>query len=300
MPAHRDAPRRHAPAQRPAYHRHVSAGQLDPSAGAPRHDRAYLLGEAKRNDVLTLAELQQYGVDSFGDPGYLSIYGLSPADWYARGVRLLARTAVECTRDQLADLIGRDIAALAATAPAVSGSVVVDPFAGSGNTLYWIRRHTSAHRGVGFELDDGVFAASRRNLALVDLDVALLHGGHEAGLKALRLPDDELLIVFVAPPWGDALNDVTGLDLRETAPPLPGIIDLIADSFGGHKILVATQVYETVVAESIVAATSRCDWSTRRIYAINAPGRNHGLLLGTIGWTPDGTVRWDEFVGKRR
>jgi hypothetical protein len=31
--------------------------------------------------------------------------------------------------------------------------VVVDLFAGSGNTLYWIRRHAGARRGIGFELD---------------------------------------------------------------------------------------------------------------------------------------------------
>jgi hypothetical protein len=39
------------------------------------------------------------------------------------------------TRDQLAALIGRDIAAVAQTAPAAP-RMVVDLFAGSGNTLY--------------------------------------------------------------------------------------------------------------------------------------------------------------------
>ena len=109
-------------------------------ARARFHDRDYLLSAGKRNDVLALWEVLRYGLDSFGDRDYVAIYGLKPADWYARGVRLLARTAVECTRDALADRIGRDISALAATAPAVSGSVVVDPFAGSANTLYWIAR----------------------------------------------------------------------------------------------------------------------------------------------------------------
>jgi len=54
-----------------------------------RHDREYLLSAAKRNDVLELWEVEQYGRDSFGDPDYVSVYGLPPADWYARGVRLL-------------------------------------------------------------------------------------------------------------------------------------------------------------------------------------------------------------------
>ena len=54
------------------------------------YNRRLLLGE-KRNVVLTLREVQQYGRDSFGDPDHVSIYGLSPREWYARGVRPCAR-----------------------------------------------------------------------------------------------------------------------------------------------------------------------------------------------------------------
>jgi hypothetical protein len=256
-----------------------------PSARTPRHDRGYLLGETKRNDVLGLSEVERYGRDSFGDPDYVSVYGLKPAEWYAAGIRLLARTAVECTRDRLADLIGRDIAALAGAASGVSGSVVVDPFAGSGNTLYWIARHVSESRGVGFELDDAVFEASRRNLVIVGLDLDFLHEGYEAGLTALRIPEAELLIVFLAPPWGDALSQALGLDLRRTEPPVAAIVELIARTFPKHKVLLAVQVHETVVPDSLTDLTSRCDWSLLATYDIDAPGKNHGLLLGTLGWT---------------
>ena len=137
------------------------------SRRTPIYDRRFLLSQQKRNDILALWEIRQYGRDSFGDPDYVCIYGLKPADWYARGIRMLARTAVECTRDRLADLVGRDTAAVARTAPAVSGSVVVDPFAGSGNTLYWLRRHVAASSCTGFELDDAVFEATRTNLSMV-------------------------------------------------------------------------------------------------------------------------------------
>jgi hypothetical protein len=45
---------------------------------------------------LTLQEVQQYGrSDSFSDPDYIRLYGLTPTQWYGRGVRLLGRTAVE-------------------------------------------------------------------------------------------------------------------------------------------------------------------------------------------------------------
>ena len=74
-----------------------------------RYDRRLLLGP-KRHQVLEQWEVERYGADSFGDPDYVAIFGMRPAEWHARGACLLGRTAVECTRDALADAIGRDIA----------------------------------------------------------------------------------------------------------------------------------------------------------------------------------------------
>ena len=132
------------------------------SRGSPRNTTAAICSATGSATTCSSREVEQYGRDSFGDPDYVSVYGLKPEAWYARGVRLLARTAVECTRDPLADLIGRDIASVARASPRASSSVIVDPFAGSANTLYWIMRHLSARRGVGFELDDAVFEVTRR------------------------------------------------------------------------------------------------------------------------------------------
>src|SRR5580700_9410451 len=77
----------------------------------PVYDRALLLHGPKRDEVLTLKEVRQYGIDSFSDPDYVRIYGMAPTAWYGQGIRLLGRTAVECTRDALGDRIARDIAA---------------------------------------------------------------------------------------------------------------------------------------------------------------------------------------------
>jgi len=68
------------------------------------YDRALLLHGSKRNEVLTLAEIEQYGLQSFADANYVSIYGMPPREWYRHGIRLPGRTAVECTRDALGDL----------------------------------------------------------------------------------------------------------------------------------------------------------------------------------------------------
>ena len=75
------------------------------------YDCQLLLTGVKRNEILDLWELQRYGSDSYGDANHVCIYGMRPADWYSKGIRLLGRTAVECTRDGLGGAIGKDVAA---------------------------------------------------------------------------------------------------------------------------------------------------------------------------------------------
>ena len=243
------------------------------------YDRAHLLSAAKRDDIVDLEEVVRYGRDSSGDPDYVSLYGMTPPEWYARGVRLLGRTVVECTRDVLAQRIAADVAAGLRGAPDV---VVVDPFAGSANTLYWLARRLGPRRAIGFERDPGVFAATRANLRAVGFGAELTMVDHDAGLRALRVADGERLAVFVAPPWGDALDPVTGLDLRRTQPPVVEILDLLGRTFPS-EVLVAVQIHETARPDSLAEIRSRCAWSAVEIYDINAPGQRHGVLLGRLG-----------------
>jgi hypothetical protein len=104
-------------------------------AGIPRYDRDFLLSPAKRNQIVELWEVEKFGRDSFGDPDAVSLYGMTPAQWHARGVRTLARTTLEAVRDPLGNRIGEDVARVAATAPPGSAFGVIDPFAGSCNAL---------------------------------------------------------------------------------------------------------------------------------------------------------------------
>ena len=102
---------------------------------------------------------------------YVSLYGMPPGGWHASGVRLLGRTAVECTRDVLAAAIGRDVAGVASSCPFGGGILALGPFAGSCNTLHWILRHLPAARAVGIELDPVVFDLTARNLATLGLPI---------------------------------------------------------------------------------------------------------------------------------
>jgi hypothetical protein len=249
-------------------------------------DRALLLHGAKRNEILTLDEVRQYSTDSFSDADYLSLYGLKPAEWYGRGIRLLGRTAVECTRDVLADRIGWDIAALTASLPKGTPVTVVDPFAGSCNTLYWILRHVPSSEGLAFELDPQVFELSSSNISGLDRRVVLRHGDFLASLAGVDLPAEHVPVAFVAPPWGTALDEAKGLDLRRTEPPITGIVERIVRRYPDRRLLFATQVYEKVESGSLAELEGSLDWSQLNVYGFNVAGRNHGILLGTKGWTP--------------
>jgi 16S rRNA G966 N2-methylase RsmD len=259
----------------------------------------FLLSEQKRNDVLELWEVQQYGRDSFGDPDYVSIYGMLPRHWFRQGVRLLGRTVVECTRDRLADQIGGDVASVVEYAGRITGSVVVDPCAGSCNTLFWIQRHLAAEQAIGFEIDEDVFATTRKNLFVCGLDVKLVHERHEIGLPRLRLQKDQLLVVFISPPWGRTVSRTSGLDLRRTTPPVSDIVDLVSKLFPRNKLLFAVELLEAFDQDSVAEVTKRFDWSKLRIYDIDAAGRNHGVLLGSRSWMPSDDVVLSDTVASQ-
>jgi hypothetical protein len=245
------------------------------------YGRELLLHGDKRNAVLDLPEVQRFGLDSYGDVNYVSIYGMQPAQWYARGIRLLGRTAVECTRDELASAIGREVAAVAGD-PA--HALVLDPFAGSGNTLYWLLRNLPGAHGLGFELDPGVFELTRQNLLLMGLPIEVLNLDYVAGLSRIAAAPGSLLVVFVAPPWGKALDAATGLDLRRTEPPVTRIVDQLQRDFAHCRLVYAIQVYERIQPDSLTELQVRFDWHALRMYSLNAPGQNHGIMLGTNGW----------------
>jgi hypothetical protein len=54
----------------------------------------------------------------------------------------------------------------------------------------------------------------------------------------------------------------------------------------GRPLLCAVQVHETVEPVSLADLERRFDWSALRVYDLDEPGENHGILIGTRGWSP--------------
>ena len=140
--------------------------------------------------------------------------------------------------------------------------------------------------GIACELDPQVHDLTKRNISGLDRKIELVQCDYTALFESHRFPPDHGLIVFVAPPWGTAFDEPVGLDLRRTEPPIIEIIGEIARTYSAHKLLFATQVYEKVNPDSLADLRQLLYWSELRVYDINAAGRNHGLLLATMGWKP--------------
>ena len=250
----------------------------------PHYDRDFLLSPSKRNQIIELWEVEQFGRDSFGDPSAVSLYGMAPAQWHARGIRILSRTALEAVRDPLANRIGEDVARIAATAPPGSIVGVVDPFAGSCNGLFAILRHLPGANGIGFEFERAIFDMTTRNIASLNAPIRLVHGDYRVLLDRYRHPTGHRIVAFLAPPWADALSAETGLDLSRTKPPVGDIVDDFERVYPDAPILYVVEVHEHLVPESLAALRDRFDWSQLSTYDIAGPTGRHGVLLGTKRW----------------
>jgi hypothetical protein len=256
----------------------------DPDTNLPRYDRDFLLSPAKRNQIVELWEVEKFGRDSFGDPDAVSLYGMRPAEWYAKGVRILARTTLEAVRDPLGNLIGEDIARVAMTAPREALFGVLDCFAGSCNGLYSILRRLRRAEGIGFEFEPAVFEMSTNNIASLGAPIRLFNGDYRQLLMAHRFPMGHRIVAFLAPPWADALSVETGLDLSRTKPPIPDIVADIEQAYPDAPTLYVIEVHERLVPEPLNALRASFDWSELNIYDLAGPTGKHGVLLATRRW----------------
>jgi hypothetical protein len=253
-------------------------------AANQKYDRDFLLSPGKRNQLVELWEVEKYGRDRFDDPNHVHLYGMPPREWYERGVRILARTCLEAVKDPLGNKIGSDIAEVVAPASGNRPIGVVDPFAGSCNGLYSILRHLPGSSGIGFELEPAVFDLTTRNIAHIKAPIELVQGSYKDLVAVRRHPADRLVVVFLGPPWGDALRPDTGLHLDRTKPPILEIVRDFEQVYSPQPVLYVTEVHEVNERTALRAVEAVFDWSDLRVYDVNVPGLQHGILLGTRRW----------------
>src|SRR5215469_16578657 len=156
-----------------------------------------------------------------------------------------------------------------------------------------LRQHTvlvaaphSSCAGHRLRVDAGVFGITRQNIAALGLPIKIVNTDYHSGFSGVMVPPGRLLITFIAPPWGNALDRTSGLDLRRTMPPISEIVEFLLHRFSQSYVLCAIQVYEIVLPVSMIELRARFEWSTVQTYKLNVAGHNHGILLGSKGWAP--------------
>ena len=192
------------------------------AAGSPHYDRDFLLSPTKRNEMMELWEVEKFGTDSFGDPDYVSIYGMRPAEWYARGGTTCSHNPGGGTRSvgrgdrrgcrALGHLCAEECR-LRRTRPICR--LLQWPLLGPSSCSPMPKLVASNGIPNGFQADLGQFVAARfsnrvdpRRLPRADRQEPLQHH----------------LVAFLGPPWADGLDPVHGLDLSRTRPPInPGL-----------------------------------------------------------------------------
>lgn len=221
--------------------------------------RQRLLTPPWNDRILSLREVRNAGMDLAGNPNDLSIFGLKPLAWYALGIRILGRTAVELTRDAHAKFMATSVArSLSKLSVAIED--VFDPFAGSGNMLFHMAKETKARHAIGLDAHAHISELTRRNfrrlrfgMRLRGTEVSIV--GHDWTAAKTLLRDRPTLFV-ISPPWGEAFTSA-GLDLRKTTPAVMTILDYLAEGIRVTPAFVAIQTYPKMVLPSVTEILDR-------------------------------------------
>lgn len=211
-----------------------------------------------RQGPLSFREVRQAGWQLANNPNDLSIYGMKPLAWYALGLRIVPRTAVELTRDPHAAFLALAITSTL-TSLGIKISDVIDPFAGSGNTLYHVTNALQAQRAIGIEHHHVIADLTRRNFNRLKLlgrlrntDAQITCGNWTDAPNAMR---DKPTLIFLSPPWGEAFNS-DGLDLSKTSPPINTILRTLLVAARTSPVFVAVQSYPKTVTSSVDELTN--------------------------------------------
>lgn len=212
----------------------------------------------------------------------LRLYGLSPSEYHARGIRIAGRTAIECCIDPQALTIARTVREVVRARFGAGRVGVVDLFAGSGNLMFQVSRLLAADWCVGLEMDPLVCALSRANLAILGHPATLECGSFQELLTPELVPaDDGLIVAIVAPPWGRAFSFEHGLDLRLTTPPVRDTLELLAARFPASTIVAVVQTHDKMAMDSFAELIAGREVHFSGIDETTG-GRNKGYLICSV------------------
>jgi hypothetical protein len=228
--------------------------------------REYLLGP-NADDVASISTIEQASDVFFGDS--ICLYGLSPRQFQAAGVRLCNRTVIECTNDRLAIHTSLRVRSLMLSMD-IQRAIVVDIMCGSGNLMMHFMKKLQSPLCLGFESNACVAECTRTSLAAVlcssefQSRCQIITGDwiEQFPLQWQRqiaaagcLPVDAAIFV-IAPPWGDGFCFERGLDFARTHPPVGVLLQQLVETVQavdtcGRLMFACVQTHEKMVEVSM-------------------------------------------------
>jgi hypothetical protein len=237
---------------------------------------------AKRDKLLSLEEIIEISNCYYGARDMLCLFDMTPNNYFNKGIRLLGRTAIECSIDIHAEIIADEASKIQEEFFPAKQPIIIDLFTGSGNLLYHFSKKFRMGRFIGFEKNNEIYKLTCNNLKALNLSFDFHLGDYkELILQHSATFEQRPIIVIIDPPWGKGFTHEGGLDLLKTEPPVDEIIKVLYTYLGNHPLFLIIQVHERTLPSSITTITSGfCNWSSTIIKKIEGT-LNTGFLLCT-------------------
>jgi hypothetical protein len=122
---------------------------------------------SSQNRVLSLDEILLVSRSYYGDEGLLSLFGKKPKSFYNMGIRILGRSAIECSIDAHSIGMAKSIKKLKRALFPHEEAVILDLFLGSGNLLYHTAKALGFPTAIGIENNREIYSHTKNNLKIM-------------------------------------------------------------------------------------------------------------------------------------
>ena len=225
----------------------------------------------RKNEILSLKEIESLGTTFFKDRFAISLYNLKPNKFIEKKCKLICRSAIECQFDLHSIAISKAIKDFFYRKK-IKNLTTVDLFAGTGNLLYHITKEVEAKQSVAFEINPNVYNCTKNNFKIINFNSKLFNITYSKSFLK-NLSRNNFLLIIIAPPWGNAFSFEKGLNLLKTTPSYLSIMKKLELELKEFKKFYMLLSHEHTEQNSI-----------------NTIKENFNLLLhGTTNTTPHGT-----------
>jgi 16S rRNA G966 N2-methylase RsmD len=235
----------------------------------------------RSEEILTLNDILEVGSIFYGGRDLLSLYGMDPFSFNKKGIRLLGRTSIECAIDAQSIQIARFIKNLKDDFFHGKGVVLLDLFAGSGNSLYHITKKINPLESIGIESNEKIYNLTCENLRIVNSNSKLYFGDAFEVIKQLKFPKETPIFVFLDPPWGRGLSSKYGLDLMKTSPSVYKTIIDVQKTLPHNPLIFIIKTYEKMAHYSVVNIVDQFSYSSIKLIPVMDNRFNIGMMVCT-------------------